>query len=194
VKIRLILISAIVLLAGCTSTYSVKSDPFLFKVKPLPSGGKVMDYYCAMVNEKTKGKIVVVSTVQNENIKAVILHVAADSISFVNIDAGFKQNIPTSSLHSISLKNSGTAALDGFMYGGAIGSLTGLILTPIELGHGGGQMNFFPVGVLYLYYASLGAVGGSVLGSAIGAIIGHTDKYIFEPNNVKSDTTSSISP
>jgi hypothetical protein len=67
-------------------------------------------------------------------------------------------------------------------------SAAGLIFTQAAFFERG-YTSWFPIGVLYLYHAGLGAIVGSTIGAAIGASIGYTDEYIFESNDAKADTT-----
>jgi hypothetical protein len=80
-KIFLLFGSAIVLLTGCTTKYTTRTDPSRY-TKTLPSGYEtIKDFFYARVNEAAKDKSVTIKTTDGEEWNGLSLHVSIDSFN-----------------------------------------------------------------------------------------------------------------
>jgi hypothetical protein len=154
---------------GCTSSYDVANEPAPDK------------HSFAQVNEDAKGQSFTISTVHGEEIDATDLFIGADSASFLEPSVLYtdkRSTIPTSSIKTIIIKHVGAGAVDGLVWGVIVG-------TPIGALAGAAAEGIQGEATPALATASV-IVTAAALGAGVGAIIRHTDEYIFQSTNNNS--------
>lgn len=169
-SMRAYLILTLTLLAaiGCTSSYNVSN-------KPAPD-----TYSLAQVNENAKNQSFTISTMDGEEIRATDLFVGDDSTTFLQSPTDKRITIATSSVKIITIKSVGAGAIDGLKVGAIAG-------TPIGLLFGSIAAKLEDNGMAVDWVAATGLIAGTaVLGAGVGALIRHTDEYIFQSKNNNS--------
>lgn len=150
------------LATGCSSTYNVSNEP-------APDA-----YSFTQLNENATDHSVAIRTIEGEEIRATELFVGGDSTSFLESTSDKRITIATSSLETIRIKHVGAGAVDGLVWGTVVGAPIGLLLgsAAAELEDNGQSVD---------WVAAVGLTAGvAVLGGGMGALIRHTDEYIFE--------------
>lgn len=152
---------------GCSSSYNVGNEP-------APD-----TYSFAQVNENAKDHSVTIWTMQGEEISATDLFVRGDSTTFLQSTTEKRIAIATSSVETITIKKVGAGAIDGLIPGAIIGVPAGLLLGSIAVAFKDNRDVDGPV-------AAGVFAGVAVLGASVGAMIGHTDEYIFQSKSNNS--------
>jgi len=160
---------------GCSSSYYVANEPAPDK------------YSLAQVNETAKDQSFTISTIHGEEIDATDLFVTGDSTSFLEPSFASTENrsaIPTSSVETITIKDAGAGAVDGLVWGAIVGAAGGLLLGTLAVIAYGLPATEDWVEVTG-WVAGTAVVGGGV-GAGVGALIRHSDEYIFQSQSNSS--------
>lgn len=156
---------------GCSSSYDVANEP---------TPGK---YSFTQVNENAKDQSFTILTTQGEEIDATDLFVRGDSTSFLEpsvASTNKRSTIATSSVERITIKQTGAGAVDGLVWGAIVGAPIGLLL-------GSAAAALEDNGEAFDWAVVAGSVAvASVLGGGVGALIRHSDEYIFRSQSNSS--------
>jgi small nuclear ribonucleoprotein (snRNP)-like protein len=144
-------------MTGCKSTYQLTN--------------------CSEIEQEIYGESVIIKMTNGETYEGKLIETGLDSLTFVHSSSKKEFMVPSSAIKKIIYKRSGKGALDGFLYGYLTGAGIGVIYFSV------GHPNFW--GILLL--SAVFGVPSGLIGVPVGAVIGHTDEYIFE---VPSDSTS----
>jgi len=134
------------------------------------------------LNEKVEGKEGKI-TLKDENV------IVTENIN-IGIDSTYCVNrvVPTSEVKTISLKYHGKGAWQGFKHGVLIGGTTGLIfgVAGVDWVYGESMTISQVLEKVINGIIAFGQIGG-LIGLSIGAIKGHTEKYVL---STPADSTS----
>lgn len=164
--ISFILIISIIHFISCSSTYTISHSKSAYDE----------------LNEELEGERGEIILTNGDLVVGKNIKIWVDSLSCVESNSEAKMFIPTLDIKKIAITNHWRGAWDGFRYGALIGGVTGLIVgiaagLPFDPEEDGGGWGGAKIGTLGLIFGI--GINAGLIGLPIGAIIGHTDKYVL---------------
>jgi hypothetical protein len=130
------------------------------------------EYSYREMNEDLKGKDVTIELKDGRDISAKEVKISDDSVSWVDASSDRTFGIVTTDVKTVVDNKHWVGALEGMGFGMLVGGAVGIILNFSTESQAAG---------LYDWTVVAGSVGvAGVLGAGVGALIGHTDEYIFQ--------------
>jgi hypothetical protein len=169
--IGMLILSSLLVLAGCTTSYNLTSEP-----QP-----NCVTYDELVAN--ARGERLTVQFLDGGQIRGELLRANPDSI--VVHDAGSK-SYPTRSVRSIQLKKSSTTDV---VAGGVLGFAAGS-LTLVAMGAGKEGEHGLREKDNDRYVILVGGGAGAVVGFIVGGLIDHTYEYTITNNSLRRVRTS----
>ena len=158
-----VLLSLMILYTGCSSTHHLIN--------------------CYDSKNEFEGEKALIKLVSGEEVKGEIIEIKVDTLSEIeselpiNLFLNKPINILTSEIKEIQLRDQWQGAVDGGGYGFLGGFIIGAAIVIPNLGEpfirGKVTAEFIPI------VGGIIGIGCGIIGIPIGAIIGHTDKYVI---------------
>jgi hypothetical protein len=123
-----------------------------------------------------EGKEARIILTDGETLNGKNIELGVNSLSCLKSESKSVVCIPQSEVKEIRTKNRSRGASDGFIWGTITGIALGVAYIFVSKGGGGKES----AAVVVVFAPILGALGGAIIGSLSGRMIGHTDRYIID--------------